>query len=542
MEFNLAQVQEAIGQAIPERECIIQGDRRLTWGHLTERTRRLANFLLSCGLGAGRSQSEVPAWQSGQDHVALYLYNAPEYLEGMLGAFKARTVPFNVNYRYVDKELIYLLNDADARAIVYHACFAPMLESIRPELPRLQTFIQVEDDSRNPLLSGATEYEQALASSSPERPQLAWSPDDLYILYTGGTTGMPKGVLWRQADIFVTALGGRRWDGSEFETLEELGERARTGSLRTLLAPPLMHGAAHWAAFVNLHGGHSVVIQSHTRRFDPDDLLATIEREQVMCLLIVGDAFGRALLEQLRRGRYSVPSLTLLANGGAPLSTVLKQELLDFLPQLSILDTVGASETGPQAQHLSSPETGASTGTFEPRPGCCILSDDLARVLAPGHEEMGWLAQSSRVPLGYLGDAEKTKRSFPVIGGVRYAVPGDRARLRSDGIIELYGRDATMINSGGEKVFAEEVEEALRHHPAVYDAAVVGRPSERWGQEVVALVRLKQGEQATEAELVQACHRQLARYKLPKAILFRDEIARYPTGKIDYRWASKQVS
>jgi fatty-acyl-CoA synthase len=541
MEFNLAQVQEAVGRAIPERNCITQGERRLSWGDLTERTRRLANFLRSRGLGATRLRSELSGWESGQDHVGLYLYNAPEYLEGMLGAFKARTAPFNVNYRYVEKELTYLLRDADARAIVYHACFAPVLEQIRPELPRLQTLIQVEDDSRNPPLPGAIEYEQALASASPELPQLEWSPDDLYILYTGGTTGMPKGVLWRQADIFVVAMGGRRWDGSDFDTLEELGQRSRGGSLRALIAPPLMHGAAHWAAFVNLYGGHSVVLPSQTRRFDPDDILSTIEREQVMALVIVGDAFGRPLLDQLRRGKYDLSSWRLLVSGGAPLSAALKRELLGLLPEVSIFDSVGSSETGPQAQRLSTRETGASTSSFEPRPGCCVLSEDRTRALAPGDEEVGWLAQSGRVPLGYLGDAEKTRDRFPLIGGVRYSVPGDRARIRGDGIIELYGRDSSTINSGGEKIFAEEVEEVLKCHPAVYDALVVGRPSERWGQEVVALVGLKEGGRASEADLIRACQEQLARYKLPKAILFRDEIVRSPSGKADYRWAEEQV-
>jgi fatty-acyl-CoA synthase len=536
MDFNLAQVHEAIAEAIPEKPCIICPQRRLTWAEMTDRTRRLANYLLTRGLGFRRPRAELQGWESGQDHLALYLYNGSEYLEGMLGAFKARMVPFNVNYRYVETELVYLLRDAGARGIIYHACFAPMLEKIRSELPKLEVLIQVPDDSGHPLLAGAVEYETALASSSAERPELEWSPDDLYILYTGGTTGMPKGVLWRQADIYVAAMGGRRLDRSDHPSLESIVQNARQGTQRILPCAPLMHGAAHWAAFHSLHGGHCVVIPGQTRRLDPDDIFATVERDKVTTILIVGDAFGRPILDQLRKKSYDLSSFALLVTGGAPLNASLKKELLEVLPHVTIVDAVGSSETGAQGLHMSTAATGASTGTFEPSPGCCILNEDLTQVLESGHEELGWFAQGGRVPLGYLGDPEKTKRTFPS------SVPGDRARLRTDGIVEVYGRDSVTINSGGEKIFAEEVEHALKHHPAVYDAVVVGRPSERWGEEVVALVRLREGKQVSETGLIEECAQQLARYKLPKAILFRDEIIRSPAGKADYRWAKSQVS
>ncbi len=542
MEFNLAESNEVIAAAIPEREMMIWRDRRLTYGQVAERTRRLGNYLRARGLGAQRERSALAGWESGQDHVALYLYNCPEYIEGMLGAWKSRTAPFNVNYRYVDEELVYLLRDAKARAIVYHAAFAPTLARIRAQVPDLEVLLQVEDESGNALLPGAVEYEAALASASPVRLSLQLSPDDLYILYTGGTTGMPKGVLWRQADIFIAALGGRGPGGVEPESYAEIAERARTGGAKSLPTPPLMHGAAHWASFNGFHSGNTIVFQGTNDRFDPHDVLSTIEREKVNAMLIVGDAFARPLLDQLRTRTYDLSSLFALVSGGAALNATLKKELLELLPKLTIVDAVGSSETGSQAQNISTQASGATTGTFSLGFGACVLSEDLARVLGPGHEGIGWFAQTGRVPLGYCGDRAKTERTFPALDGVRYSVPGDRARLRADGVLELLGRDSVTINSGGEKIFAEEVEHALKSHPSVFDAVVCGRPSERWGNEVVAIVRLREGKPASVAELLEECAKHIARYKLPKAFLFRDEIVRSPSGKADYRWAKDQAS
>jgi fatty-acyl-CoA synthase len=542
MEFNLAEVNEAIAAAIPDREMLVWRDRRLTYGQVAERSRRLANHLRARGLGVRRERAQIAGWESGQDHVALYLYNCPEYIEGMLGAYKSRTAPFNVNYRYVDEELVYLLRDAQARAIVYHACFAPTLARIRAQLPNLEVLIQVSDSSGEPLLPGAVEYEAALASASPARPDVAWSPDDLYILYTGGTTGMPKGVLWRQADIFIGALGGRGPNGVEVQSLDELAARARSGGMKTMPTPPLMHGAAHWASFNGFHSGNTVVFQSVTDRFEPHDVLTVAERERANAMLIVGDAFARPLIDQLRKHTYDLGALFALVSGGAALNASLKKELLALLPKLTIIDAVGSSETGSQASNVSTQASGATTGTFTLGPGACVLSDDLSRMAVQGDTELGWFAQTGRVPLGYLGDRAKTERTFPVIGGVRYSVPGDRARLRADGVLELLGRDSVTINSGGEKIFAEEVEHALKSHAAVLDAVVCGRPSERWGNEVVAIVRLRAGAAVGERELLAECEKHIARYKLPKAFLFRDEIVRSPSGKADYRWAKSQVT
>jgi acyl-CoA synthetase (AMP-forming)/AMP-acid ligase II len=353
---------------------------------------------------------------------------------------------------------------------------------------------------------------------------------------------MPKGVLWRSADIYVAAMGGRRLDGSEFASLDEAVEYARAGGkLRGLVGPPLMHGAAQWGTFIYLSMGNTCHFADDNRRFDAADALATIEREKLNTLTIVGDAFAVPLLDELARRRYDLSSLLLIGSGGAPLSTAHKKALIERLPHVTILDSIGSSETGAQGSNPSNKSSAVTTGDFKPGPGACVVSEDLGRVLRPGDPELGWFAQTGRVPLGYLGDREKTARTFPVIAGVRHSVPGDRARYRADGTIEVLGRDSVTINSGGEKIFAEEVEHALKQHPDVWDCVVAGRPSERWGQEVVAIVKLRPGARASEQELLAEAGKHVARYKLPKAFVFRDAIQRSPSGKADYRWARQQA-
>ncbi|MDH3211485.1 MAG: acyl-CoA synthetase [Myxococcales bacterium] len=530
--LNLAVIHEAIAAAIPERECLVFRDRRFTWAQITDRTRRLADVLRRHGLGCRRERGGLQGWESGQDHVALYLYNGNEYLEGMLGAYKARAVPFNVNYRYVDEELEYLFGNADARAVVYHACFAPTLARIRDKLPKVEAWLQVDDGSGEPLLDGALDYERALAEAGPAPPPGDLSPDDLYVLYTGGTTGMPKGVLWRQEDIFRAALSA----GVEPD-LDAIVARARQGGPRTIPSAPFMHGAAHWAAFNMWHVGGTVIVQSQVQHLDPRDIWSTVEREKATVLVIVGDAFGRPLADELRRRDYDLSSLRMLTSGGAILTAALKQEFLARLPNIRILDTLGSSESGAQASQSSTGTGKATTGDFALSADNLVLTGDLSGVVPPGSEEQGWLARRGHVPLGYYKDPEKTERTFPVIDGVRYAVPGDRAAMAPDGTLRLLGRDAVTINTGGEKVFAEEVEHALKHHPGVYDAVVVGTPSERWGQQVTAIVKLREGERPSEDELRGAAREHIAAFKLPKVFVFVDEITRSPSGKADYRWA-----
>jgi len=537
-QFGLAEVHEAIAASRPDQECLVFRDRRLTWADVTDRTRRLANHLISQGLGCHTERADLKGHESGQDHLAIYLHNGNEYLEAMLGAIKARVVPFNVNYRYVAEELRYLLNDSGATAVVVHSQFVPVLAEVLPQLPAMRVIIQVPDQSGHDLLPGAIWYEDALAAASPERPAVTWSADDLYILYTGGTTGMPKGVMWRNGDAMVECFGGSK----TAVTLEDWVAEANVG-LRALLAPPFMHGAGHWVSFRTWLGGGTVFVQSVPERLEPTDIWGLVEREALNFLLIVGDAFARPLIDELDRraatgNNYDLSSLTVILSGGAALSASLKDEILAHLPTLMIVDGLGSSEAGGQISHVST-SGGASTGTFDLTPGNHVLSAELDRVLEPGDPEIGWLAKSGRLALGYLGDPVKTAKTYPVVDGQRFAVPGDRARLRADNVVELHGRDSVTINSGGEKIFAEEVEAALKAHPAIYDCVVAGRPSERWGNEVVAVIRIREGFSVTDEELRAEAERHIARYKLPKEIIRVAMIQRSPAGKADYRWASE---
>jgi acyl-CoA synthetase (AMP-forming)/AMP-acid ligase II len=542
-QFNLPDVFDTVAGVHPDRECLIWGDTRLTFAQMVDRSRRLGAYLRSRGLGAHDERGSLAGHESGQDHLGIYLYNGNEYLEAMLGAFRARVAPFNVNYRYVADELTYLLDNSACRALVYHAAFAPVLAELTDRLPRLEVLIQVADESGNDLLPGAVDYEAALAESEPQL-DVEPSPDDLYILYTGGTTGMPKGVLWRQHDIFMSAMGGRNILTQEaVDSYDDVAAQARAfdDGLRFLVLPPLMHGAAQWVSFIALNNGHAVVLPPDTKRLDPAQTWRTVESERCNTITVVGDAIARPLVEELEAGSYDTSSLLSVGNGGAPLTPTIKARILAQLPHALVTDAVGSSETGAQMSHLSSAGGEVASGLFTPGPGTVVVSENLDKVVEPGHDGIGWLAQQGWVPLGYLGDADKTARTFPVIDGTRYSVPGDRARHLASGEIELLGRDSVTINSGGEKIFAEEVERAIAGHPSVHDVVVVGRPSERWGQEVVALVELSDGAAATAEDIVTHASQHVARYKLPKDVLFLDAIQRSPSGKADYRWAKAQV-
>ena len=542
IQFTVPAAADAVAAQIGDREFIVQGDRRYTYTQIIERSNRLANYLHSQGLGCHTERSQLPGHEVGQDLLGIYAHNGPEYVEGMLGAWRARVAPFNVNYRYVKSELHYLLSDSGATALLYHAAFAPRLSEVLPDLPNLKVLIQIADDSGNELLPGAVDYESIVADGPVEAPPVEPSPDDLYVLYTGGTTGMPKGVLWRQHDIFMTSFGGRSlYTGELASTYDDIAQRcAAAPATKLMVLPPLMHGAAQWAVFTAMNTGQTVVFSPVTSHLDVDDVVATIEREQILAVTVVGDAMARPLAEAFERTSADLSSLAVVANGGAQLTPTAKQRLIDAKQNLMVVDGVGSSETGAQMTHMSAPGA-VSTGKFTAGPDTFVAAEDLTSILEPGHDGMGWLAQRGYVPLGYKGDAAKTAATFPVIDGVRYSVPGDRARHLADGAVELLGRDSVTINSGGEKIFAAAVESARAPPPAGPAVVVAGRPSDRWGQEVVAVVALDDGANATADELIEHASAVIARYKLPKAVVFRPAIERSPAGKADYRWAREQA-
>jgi 3-oxocholest-4-en-26-oate---CoA ligase len=527
VDYNLADLWEAVVDAVPDREALICGDRRLGFAAAEDRMNRLAHVLQARGVGPG-------------DHVAIYLYNGTEYLEAMLAAYKIRAVPVNVNYRYVEDELRYLLADSDSRAVVFDREFAPKLAAIRAELPLLTTFVAVEDGSGADLSDlDALDYDTALASAPGERDFGARSADDLYILYTGGTTGMPKGVMWRHEDIFFGAFGGGGIT-NPISRPEEIADRARAGVTRCLPACPFMHGTAHWMAFMTLYEGGAVVI-SPERSMDPVHIWELVARERVNFLVIVGDAMGRPLVEAIDRLDPSVDlsGLVLLLSGGAILSPAVKRALARELPGTAVIDGFGSSEAGGQGQMVTKADGEApSQPRFRVAPDTTVLTADFhpAEVGV-----VGKLARCGHIPIGYYKDAVKSAQTFPVVDGVRWSVPGDDARIETDGTITVLGRGSVSINTGGEKVYPEEVEGALKSHPAVFDAVVVGVPDERFGEHVVALVVWRDESAPDTGALAAHARTLIAGYKVPKEIHVLGAVQRTPAGKPDYRWAKEQT-
>jgi 3-oxocholest-4-en-26-oate---CoA ligase len=539
VEFNLADLLERVVDTVPDHLALVCAQRRLTFAELDERANRLAHVLQANGVGPG-------------DHVALYLYNSTEYLEGMLAAFKIRAVPINVNYRYVEEELRYLLDDADAVAVVFHREFTSKLDGIRARLPRLRTLLVVDDgtgvDSDCSAAEGeALEYEPALAGASAGRDFAPRASDDLYMLYTGGTTGMPKGVMWRHVDLFFGAMAGAGGGGEPITTPEEIGERCLQPRTRCVPICPFMHGTAHWMAFSSLFMGGTVIIPAE-HRLDPIAVWRLVEREQANYIVIVGDAFARPLLDALdsAAGRaIDVSSLQVVLSGGAVLSSSLKRAFVERLPSLLVVDGYGASETGGQGQSVVvAGGDVSSVPRFRVGPDTQVLDLDL-RPTPVG--VVGRLARRGRIPIGYYKDPAKTEQTFPVVDGVRWAVPGDHAVVEPDGTITLLGRGSVSINTGGEKVYPEEVESVLKAHPDVFDALVVGVADEHWGQRVVAIVqgRDEPGRPRSAPgldSLQRHCREHLAGYKVPRELVLVDSIERSPSGKPDYRWARTVVT
>lgn len=525
-EWSFTSVIDVIADAVPDREMIVWGPVRRTYAQVQDRTRRLAAFFEEQDLGLRRERVELARWECGQSPIAVVLSNGPEYLETMYGAFRARAVPFNVNHHYAPAEVAALLDQIGAEAIVYHRRLAPLLASAALDG---RVLVDVDDGSGVAPLPGSTGFEDAIAGA-PDRELPETSPDDLYLVCTGGTTGRPKGVLWRQGDAYIAAMRG-----TEDATATAIAEAATGNGQIWFAIPPLMHAAAQWTTFSALHLGGTVVLHDDSSSFDADVILATAARERALLMTLVGDAYAVPVIEALRTGEYDLSALQVVAIGGAFTSPAHKQALLELLPRVVIMDGYGSSETGGMAFGASTARK--ATARFQGGDGALVLSGDRSRVLAPGDDETGWVARSGRVPLGYLDDRAATEATFPVVDGVRLAVPGDRARLEADGSITLLGRDSLVVNSGGEKIFVEEVEEVLRSHPAVFDALVVGRPSDRFGQEVVALVQVRPDATVSGRELRDHVGETIGRFKAPRAVRFCDRIGRHVTGKPDYGWA-----
>jgi acyl-CoA synthetase (AMP-forming)/AMP-acid ligase II len=523
-EWTIGAVLDAIADTVPDRLMTVCGERRSTFGESAERTRRLANFLAGSGFGVHRERGELENWECGQDRVALIMHN-DLYPDMVIGCLKARTVPINVNYNYTPREVAELLEYLRPRAVIYHRSFGEKFADVLPPATA-QLLISVDDGGGGEELPGAITLKAALAQGDTDQ-DITPSADDLLMVCTGGTTGRPKGVMWRQADSYVVSM-----NGADHESVEEIHDKARQGGQPWFAVSPLMHAAGMWTAFAALLNGLPVVLYDQTR-LDPSAVLATAEREKVGMMTMVGDAYARPLVEELQKGSYDLSSLFAIGTGGAATNPKYQRALLDLLPHITLINGYGSSETGNVGFGRS--QRGAQKDTFELREGALVVSEDYGRFLRPGEQGIGYVARAGRIPLGYFDDPVATQKTFPVVDGQRVVISGDRGSLASDGTMRLFGRDSLVVNTGGEKVFVEEVEEVLRAHPAICDALVVGRPSERWGQEVVALVALRD-EVGPEA-LHTHCTSQLARFKAPKEFIVVEEVRRLGNGKPDYRWA-----
>lgn len=535
LTYNLADLWEAVADRVGEREAVVTSSRRLTYSALEERANRLADHLRSVGVGPG-------------DFVGCYLRNGTEYLEALLACFKIRAVPVNVNYRYVADELRHLLQDSGSVVLLCGESDLDRVAAVAGELGDLRHVLVVAgaDDTAGgarPELPGrisVVDYEEALAAASPDRPVVPGrGDDDLYVIYTGGTTGLPKGVVWRMGDAFFGCIGGGdplRMQGP-VGSPEEVLERIIDFDFTFYALAPLMHAAAQWVSMMWLLCGAKVVL--HEGSFDPLVVWRTIESEKVSATTVVGDAMARPLCDTWDSdGPFDTSSLFSFSNGGAPLSPTTLERIQQILPNCVITDGFGSSETGIQGSRRFTPGVSESLSTaFDNVAAGTQVLDENLRPVEPGSGVVGRVAHSGHLPLRYHNAPEKTAETFIEIDGVRHVLSGDMATVEADGSVVLLGRGSVSINTGGEKVYPEEVETVLKGHPAVYDALVVGVPHERWGEQVTALVQPAPGHAVpTVDELVEHCRGRLAGYKVPKAVVAVDEVVRSPAGKADYRW------
>ena len=526
MEFNLAELWEGLTDAGPDAVCLVAGDVRHTRRTLDERANRLAHHLWSAGVRPN-------------DMVGVYTYNRAEHVEALLACWKISAIPINVNYRYVADELRYVWNDAELVGLIFERSFAPVINELVGEFSETATYVLLEDGSSHDAEFDFIEYETALEGQSSGRGfENARSADDLYAVYTGGTTGMPKGVLWRHEDVFFGCMGG----GNYFDPISEPEQILINASdpplpMNMLASSPLMHGSGQWVTFISLYSGGKAAVYTN-RQFDADEILTICQAEDVQNLAIVGDAMAVPVIEAMERGNYELPQLMAIGNGGAMLSASTRERIREVFPGRIINDGLGASETGSVGVGVDEGST-VKGARFSIDANTTVLDPDTLEPVTQG--EKGMLARSGHIPLGYLNDEEKTAATFKVDpDGRRWVLPGDWATIEPDGALMLLGRGSATINSGGEKIHPEEVEAACRSHPGVTDVIVVGVPDPRWGQKTVAMVETEEGAALSLKELQNHCREQIAGYKVPRELVV-GPVQRTNVGKADYKWAKQHA-
>ena len=535
MEFNAADIFEGVVDRVPDREAIVHGSTRLTYKQLDARSNKAANALKKLGIKKG-------------SHIGIYAFNCVEWLEIMLGAYKLCAIPININYRYVEEELKYLIDNADMEAIFYHKQFSNKLKNIKSHLPLLKDFVCIEDNSgEDDVIDKSFNFEDLIANEDESRLDVDRSGDDKYILYTGGTTGMPKGVVWRMEDVLMTLGGGiDAVTGEKYPTPEAFADKCLQDQTIALALAPFMHGGAQWQSFNSFFSGWKLIINDQVS-FDADYVWEVVAKEKVMNLTIMGDAMGRPLCDALPRAiekGLDLSSLFVLSSTASVFSASIKDTILEYLPNLFLIDAVGSSETGATGVNIHTKDgklKDSGGGPKFTKPNFSeILNLDTKEVIPPSDTEtIGYLARKGHVPVAYYKDEEKSKKTFIEVGGVRYSIPGDMAKYEEDGQMTLLGRGSVSINSGGEKIFPEEVEMALKAHPNIFDCLVVGVKDDRWGQKVVAVIQRRENDELSLDDIKDVASKYIASYKMPKEIVFSELIERAPSGKPNYQWAQE---
>ena len=538
MEFNAADIFEGVVDRVPEREAVVYGSTRLTYKELDARSNKAANALKKLGIKKG-------------SHIGIYAFNCIEWLEIMLGAYKLCAIPININYRYVEEELKYLIDNADIEAIFYQKQFSTKLNNIKNDLPLLKDFVCMSDGTDSgDIVENSIDFEGLIANESESRLTVERSGDDHYILYTGGTTGMPKGVVWRMEDVLMTLGGGiDAVTGEKYPTPEAFADKCLQDQTVALALAPFMHGGAQWQSFNSFFSGWKLVINDQAS-FDADYIWEIVAKEKVMNLTIMGDAMGRPLCDALpgalKKG-LDLSSLFVFSSTASVFSPSIKDTILEYLPNLFLIDAVGSSETGATGVNIHTKDgklKDSGGGPKFTKPNFSeILNLDTLEIIQPDDTEtIGYLARKGHVPMAYYKDEEKSKKTFIEVNGERYSIPGDMAKYEDDGQMTLLGRGSVSINSGGEKIFPEEVEMALKAHPNVFDCLVVGVKDEKWGQKVVAVIQRRDEQDLFLNDLKESASKYIAGYKMPKEIVFSEIIERAPSGKPNYQWAQNYAN